>query len=218
MRRPCLRAAPSVLRLGSRSCSRRPGRDGGSRGRRRADHAGDRRQAQADLADPGRGARASDSRARLSNADTTRPPADPLPPPPQLGLQSVAESEISKVQSTFEYYDADGNGCMDGPEFAKMAAELVRARRMALNSGPTPARRRAASGRPRTALTPPAPARSRRPTARTATSRAARPSARSTPTSPAPSSWRSCCSGGSRTASRRATRRPGRSSTRASCR
>jgi hypothetical protein len=31
------------------------------------------------------------------------------------------------VQSTFEYYDADGNGCMDGPEFAKMAAELVSA-------------------------------------------------------------------------------------------
>ena len=33
--------------------------------------------------------------------------------------------DIAKVQSTFEYFDADGNGCMDGPEFAKMAAELA---------------------------------------------------------------------------------------------
>ena len=33
--------------------------------------------------------------------------------------------DIAKVQSTFEYFDADGNGCMDSPEFAKMAAELA---------------------------------------------------------------------------------------------
>ena len=43
----------------------------------------------------------------------------------QLGLQAVSDAEISKVQSTFEYFDADGNGCMDGPEFARMSAELA---------------------------------------------------------------------------------------------
>ena len=68
----------------------------------------------------------------MANAISTGRVADAprtLPRPVQLGLQSVDPQEISKVQSTFEYYDADGNGCMDGPEFAKMAAELVRPHR-----------------------------------------------------------------------------------------
>lgn len=42
----------------------------------------------------------------------------------ELGLASVPDGEIIKVQTLFEYYDADANGCMDGPEFTKMAAEL----------------------------------------------------------------------------------------------
>ena len=46
----------------------------------------------------------------------------------QLGLGAVPDAEIKQVQSIFEYYDSDGNGCMDGPEFTKMAAELAQKR------------------------------------------------------------------------------------------
>ena len=37
----------------------------------------------------------------------------------------MPDADLAKVQSTFEYFDCDGNGCMDGPEFTKMAAELA---------------------------------------------------------------------------------------------